>query len=91
MKKRFAQVGPLPVVLVPPVYEQLNEQGFNPEETIFAGMAPQKSNVVSLNNGRHAQSITPLFFVLFSRIVEDGETMPPPNFDIPGMEILNGG
>jgi hypothetical protein len=87
--KKYAQCGPLPPGLIPLLCNQLSEQGFSIETTIFAGFAhaPARKNIVSLEGqGPQAETI-PLSFVLFSKDVEPNEELPRPEIDLPGVSI----
>lgn len=88
--KRFAQCGPLPPTLIPPLCNQLVEQGFSIEGTMFGGMVQveNREKILTANNGgRSPVETVPLNYVLFSKIVADGEELPAPKIDLPGVEI----
>lgn len=88
--KKFAQCGPLPPGLVPPLCNQLSEQGFTIEGTLFAGAVagpPQKKVLSVSGNGAGQPEMIPLNYVLFAKDVEPNEELPHPEIDLPGVDI----
>lgn len=88
MKTRivYAHLGPMPIELIGHVIMKLDPQGWEKDETLFAGMGIVSTSRLSLA-GKSAATQVPLYNLLVKKIFAADGPIIPPTLDIKGLSV----